>query len=80
MASWGVPWWGEIMIGFSIGVPVQGLELFIPAPCFRSIVEVVLESFDLFIFYEQLLYEPTVGNKYMIYSGQALFSIIIEFP
>ena len=68
------------MIGFTLGVPMQGLELFFPFPCFRSIFEVILESLDFFIFYEQLLYYPTTGNKYLIYSGQALFSIIIEFP
>ena len=52
MKSKNVPWWGEVMIGFTVGVPIQGLELFFPYPCFRSMFEVVLESLDFFMFYE----------------------------
>ncbi|TNV74319.1 hypothetical protein FGO68_gene4384 [Halteria grandinella] len=66
------------MIGFAIGTPIQGLRLFFPYTCVRNILQVGVESFDFYMFYQLLLTGDVVKGS--IFTGQSLFSIIIELP
>jgi hypothetical protein len=66
------------MIGFAIGTPIQGMRLFFPFTCPRNILQVLIESFDFYMFYQILISgDPVKGG---IFTAQSLFSIIIEFP
>ncbi len=78
--SFGLPGWAEVMIGFAAGTPIQGLKLFFPFPCVKNILEVMFESFDFYIFYDQMINSSNDERKYLIFATQALISIIIEFP
>jgi len=55
------------------------MKLFFPYPCGRNILEVLIESFDFYIFYDQMTLQED-ERKYMIFATQSLISIIIEFP
>lgn len=68
------------MIGFAVGTPMQGLKLFLPFPCIRNTIEVMFESFDFYIFYDQMLAASAEERKYLIFASQSLLSIILEFP
>jgi hypothetical protein len=36
--TFGLPGWAEVMIGFAVGTPIQGLKLFLPLPCVRNTI------------------------------------------
>ncbi len=78
MTGLGVPKWGELMIGFAIGTPIQGIKLFLPYECPKSILDLMFEGFNFFIFYEQMLFVDQ--DKYFIYMLQSLLSMTIEVP
>ena len=78
--TFGLPGWAEVMIGFAVGTPMQGLKLFLPFPCIRNTIEVMFESFDFYIFYDQMLAASAEERKYLIFASQSLLSIILEFP
>ena len=67
------------MIGFAVGTPMQALKLFFPFSCIKSGVEIAFESFDFYIFYDQMMYRGD-GTKNLMFAVMSLLSIIIEFP
>lgn len=78
--TFGLPGWAEVMIGFAVGTPIQGMKLFFPYPCIKNSLEVMFESFDFYIFYDQMTIHSVDERKYIIFATQALLSIILEFP
>lgn len=76
--TFGLPAWAEILIGFGIGTPVQGLKLFFPYVCIRNALQVLVESADFYFFYDGILNLDSF--KYTGYTVQSLFSIVVEFP
>jgi hypothetical protein len=40
----------------------------------------MFESFDFYIFYDQMLTASAEERKYLVFASQSLLSIILEFP
>ena len=81
--TFGLPGWAEIMIGFAVGTPLQAMKLFFPFSCVKNSINVVFESFDFYIFYDQMSLsnlDTDSSKKNLIFAVMSLLSIIIEFP
>ena len=81
--TFGLPGWAEVMIGFAVGTPLQALKLFIPFSCVKNTIDIAFESFDFYIFYDQMnlfTSNSDTSKKNVIFAVMSLLSIIIEFP
>ena len=81
--TFGLPGWAEIMIGFAVGTPLQAMKLFFPFSCVKNILDITFESFDFYIFYDQMSLSTSntdTSKKNLIFAIMSLLSIIIEFP
>ena len=81
--TFGLPGWAEIMIGFAVGTPLQAMKLFFPFSCVKNMLDITFESFDFYIFYDQMSLSTSntdTSKKNLIFAIMSLLSIIIEFP
>jgi len=81
--SFGLPGWAEVMIGFAVGTPLQAMKLFFPFSCVKNVIDITFESFDFYIFYDQMslsTLDTDTIKKNLIFAIMSLLSIIIEFP
>ncbi len=65
------------MIGLSFGT-LSFLKLFLPFECPKSSIEVTLESFDYYVFYNQMLSQDM--DKNIFYLIQAGLTSVFQIP